>query len=81
MSPETRFIPTPLGGYPEILIPVNGVPTWRAARWVDEVAYQLCDRRGIHTERAPVLRPVLEEGEELVESIDGRLLDIVRVKP
>ncbi len=78
---ETRVFSSPEGGRIEMLVPVNGVPTWRAARWESEIAYQLCDRRGIHTERASRLRPVLEEGEELVESIDGRLLDIVRVRP
>lgn len=80
MALETRFIPTPEGGRAEILISVNGVPTWRAARWETEIAYQLCDRRGIHTERAPVLRPVLGEGEELLQTELGPV-EIVRVRP
>lgn len=70
---QTRFIPTPEGGRAEILIPVDGTPTWREAQWERAVAYQLCDRRGIHTERAPVLRPILSENERLDETQDGRM--------
>ena len=70
---KTRFIGDPSGGRAEVNIIVDGVPTWREARWETTVVSQLCSKRGIEEETAPVLRPILRDGERLQETADGRM--------
>ena len=68
---RTRFLTNP--SEVQMLISVNGVGTWREARYEREIATQLCSRRGIETDYDFVLRPVLREGERLLETIDRKM--------
>jgi hypothetical protein len=51
---------------------------WRAAQWVEDVLYTLCSRKGQEITRAPCLRPIVGDHEELKRTDDGTFFISVR---